>query len=194
MEWLFPTRIPFDGHTVQLEPLSVDHVSELWHAAEHAESSWTYLRYGPFGTEALMRECVRCLATREEQPFWTVRPRATNQAQGWLSLCDVYPTDGAIEIGSIWFSPALQRTRASTEAVFLLMKYVFDGLAYQRLVWRCLAANLASLNSAQRYGFKFEGIWREAAVVKGHRFDLTWYSMLAHEMASQTISDKRLAL
>src|SRR5262245_20751232 len=117
MEWLFPTRIPFDGHTVQREPLSVDHVSELWHAAEHAESSRTYLRYGPFGTEALMRECVRCLATREEQPFWTVRPRATNQAQGWLSLCDVYPTDGAIEIGSIWFSPALQRTRASTEAV-----------------------------------------------------------------------------
>ena len=181
MEWAFPARIELIGQTVNLEPLSADHICELWQAAERAESSWTYLRYGPFETKALLGEFVSSLCERREQPFWAVRPLTTNQAQGWLSLCDVYTLDGAIEIGSIWYSPALQRTRASTEAIFLLMRHVFDDLGYRRLVWRSSAANAASLNSARRYGFKFEGIWRDAALVKGRRCDLAWYSMLAHE-------------
>jgi hypothetical protein len=87
------------GQTVKLEPLSADHVCELWQAAEHAEASWAYLRYGPFETEADLAEFVSSLVGRREQPFWAVRPLMTNHAQGWLSLCDVYPMDGAIEIG-----------------------------------------------------------------------------------------------
>jgi RimJ/RimL family protein N-acetyltransferase len=74
------------------------------------------------------------LSTRPDQPFWIARPVATHRAEGWLSLCDIYPADGAIEIGSIWFSPRMQRTRASTEAVFLLMTYALDVLGYKR-VW-----------------------------------------------------------
>jgi RimJ/RimL family protein N-acetyltransferase len=121
------------------------------------------------------------LAARKKQLFWVARPSATGKAEGWLSLCDIYPADGAIEIDSIWYSPRLQRTRASTEAVFVLMSYAFDELAYQRMVWRCNAENRASLNSALRYGFKFEGNGRSAALVKGKRIDLAWHSMLAEE-------------
>jgi len=96
-------------------------------------------------------------------------------------LCDVYPADAAIEIGSIWFSSRLQRTRAATEAVFLLMRHAFDDLGYRRLVWRCGASNAASLRAAERYGFVAEGIWRNAAIVKGEQRDIAWHSMLDNE-------------
>ena len=179
--WPLPARIHLKGRAVCLEPMSVDHVPELWLAAQDAERSWTYLRYGPFESELPMKASVAELVAKKEQPFWVARPTTTGKAEGWLSLCDIYPADGAIEIGSIWYSPRLQRTRASTEAVFILMSYAFDELAYQRMVWRCNAENRTSLNSAQRYGFKFEGIWRSAALVKGKRIDLAWHSMLAEE-------------
>jgi RimJ/RimL family protein N-acetyltransferase len=178
--WPLPERIPFQGRVVRLEPLAREHVSELWHAAAAADHTWTYLRYGPFGSEAEMLEQVSELAAREMQPFWAVRPQ-DDAACGWLSLCDIYPADGAIEIGSIWFSPALQRTRAATEAVFLLMRHAMDELNYQRLVWRCIDANRASMRAAARYGFQHEGTWRGAAFIKQMRWDLAWHSILASE-------------
>ncbi len=121
------------------------------------------------------------LAARADQPFWAVRPNSSGATQGWLSLCDIYPADGAIEIGSIWFSPTLQRTRAATEAIFLLMQHAMDELKYQRLVWRCATANQASMKAAARYGFVPEGIWRGSAFAKGRRLDQAWHSILAAE-------------
>jgi RimJ/RimL family protein N-acetyltransferase len=166
---------------VRLEPLGPEHADELWSAAQGADASFAYLRYGPFTSQSELREQMMELAGRADQPFWAVRPGDSDVAQGWLSLCDIYPADGAIEIGSIWFSPALQRTRAATEANFLLMQYAMDKLNYQRLVWRCSSANQASMKAATRYGFAPEGIWRGAAFSKGWRQDLAWYSILADE-------------
>ncbi len=91
------------------------------------------------------------------------------------------PADAAIEIGSIWFSPGLQRTRAATEAIFLLMQHAFDDLGYKRLVWRCQALNAASLRTAERYGFITEGTWRRAVIIKGEQRDIAWHSMLDSE-------------
>jgi RimJ/RimL family protein N-acetyltransferase len=181
LSWPLPERNPFEGHSVRLEPLSPDHAGELWHSTQEAEGTWDYLRYGPFASESELLEQVIELAGRTHQPFWAVRPESSGVAQGWLSLCDVYPTDGAIEICSIWFSPALQRTRAATEAIFLLMQYAMDELKYHRLVWRCVPANQASMNAAARYGFTPEGIWRESAFAKGRRWDAAWHSILATE-------------
>jgi RimJ/RimL family protein N-acetyltransferase len=179
--WPLPERIPFQGCSVRLEPLGHEHTGELWHSAQGADLSWAYLRYGPFATESGLLEQVVELARRADQPFWAVRAETSGVVQGWLSLCDIYPTDGAIEIGSIWFSPALQRTRASTEAVFLLMQYAMDELRYQRLVWRCVDVNQASMNAAARYGFTPEGTWRGSALVKGQRWNHAWHSILATE-------------
>ena len=179
--WPFPERIPFRGRSVRLEPLGPNHAAELWLSTEGAERSWDYLRYGPFASESELLAEVIELAGRTDQPFWAVRPEITGVFQGRLSLCDIYPADGAIEIGSIWFSPALQRTRAATEAIFLLMQYAMDELKYERLVWRCNGANQASLNAALRYGFRPEGAWRSAAFVKGRRWDQAWHSILAAE-------------
>lgn len=177
----FPERIVHSGRSVTLEPLSKAHVAELWEAAAGAEASWSYLRYGPFATAAALGDHVRELASRPDQPFWAVRPATTGTADGWLSLCDVYPADGAIEIGSVWYSPRLQRTRAATEAVVLLMRHAFDDLGYQRLVWRCNAGNRASMRAAERYGFVPEGVWRCGIAVRGELRDVAWHSMLVEE-------------
>jgi RimJ/RimL family protein N-acetyltransferase len=166
---------------VRLEPLGREHAGELWHSAQRADPSFANLRYGPFPTESELLAQVIEFAGRAEQPFWAVRPQSSGRAQGWLSLCDIYPADGAIEIGSIWFSPVLQRTRAATEAIFLLMQYAMDELQYQRLVWRCNALNQASMKAAGRYGFVSEGTWRGSAFSKGRRCDVAWYSILAAE-------------
>jgi len=179
--WPFPERLPFEGRSVSLEPLGRKHIDELWHAAQGADASFAYLRYGPFAHQRDLLELVTELARRADQPFWAVRAKSSGVAQGWLSLCDIYPADGAIEVGAIWFSPRLQRTRAATEAIFLLMQYAMDELRYQRMVWRCNAANQASLNAAARYGFTPEGTWRGSAFSKGRRCDVAWHSIIAAE-------------
>lgn len=177
----FPKRVIHQGASVMLEPFDEKHATELWAAALDADQSWSYLRYGPFSSFDQLRENVCDLAAHSDQPFWAVRPYSTNKAEGWLSLCDIYPNDAAIEIGSIWFSPKRQRTRASTEAIFLLMKHAFDDLGYQRLVWRCLAQNSASRRVADRYGFVYEGIWRKAASFKNMQSDVVWHSIIVEE-------------
>jgi RimJ/RimL family protein N-acetyltransferase len=166
---------------VRLEPLGPEHADELWRAAQGADASFAWLRYGPFASQGELLALMMELARRADQPFWAVRPREAGVALGWLSLCDIYPADGAIEVGSIWFSPLLQRTRAATEAIFLLMQYAMDQLNYQRLVWRCSTLNQASMKAAARYGFAPEGIWRSTAFSKNRRQDLAWYSIIADE-------------
>lgn len=180
----FPERIIHRGQAVVLEPLATTHANELWNAASNADASWTYLRYGPFPTLDSLTDHVKNLAARADQPFWAVRPGSSGVAEGWLSLCDIFPADAAIEIGSVWYSPTLQRTRAGTEAIFLLMRHAFDDLGYSRLVWRCQAVNKASSQAAKRYGFVSEGVWRNGAIVKGWLRDVAWHSMLAEEWPS----------
>jgi len=166
---------------VSLEPLGSEHIDELWRAAQGADASFAFLRYGPFANQRDLLELITELAGRADQPFWAVREKSSGVAQGWLSLCDIYPADGAIEVGSIWYSPALQRTRAATEAIFLLMQYAMDELKYQRLVWRCSVLNQVSMSAAIRYGFVPEGVWRGSAFAKGRRLDVAWHSIIAAE-------------
>jgi RimJ/RimL family protein N-acetyltransferase len=100
---------------------------------------------------------------------------------GWLSLMEIFPAHANIEIGNIWFSPRLQRTRAATEAMFLLMRHAMDELGYRRLVWKCHALNAPSRRAAARLGFTYEGTLRNILVVKGRRRDTAWFSILEEE-------------
>ncbi len=176
-----PEKIMLAGSYVKLEPLNTGHTVDLWEAAQNADASFTYLRYGPFPSFEAMKSTVEELASRSYQPFWALRDEATGLVRGWLSLCDIAPMDGAIEVGSVWISPLLQRTRQSTEAIFLLMQYAMDTLGYRRLVWRCCSKNVASMRAACRYGFIPEGVWRSAIVVKGEPMDIAWFSLLEGE-------------
>lgn len=178
--WPLPERSLHAGRYVDLVPLSESHVADLWPVASAAPESFTYLRYGPFAQLEQLRNLVADLSTRAEQPFWAVFPKH-GTARGWLSICDVYNKDASIEIGSIWFSPELQGTRAAREAIFLLMRYAMDDLGYERLVWRCQAQNDKSSKAARNLGFTHEGIWRNAAVVDGWQRDIAWFSILKDE-------------
>ncbi len=180
-----PEHRAHEGRYVVLEPLAANHIDGLWAAAEDADASWDHLRFGPFASQDPFARTLAELMARQGQPFWAVRPMDCDAPQGWLSYCDISQRDQAIEIGQIWFSPALQRTRAATEAVYLLMDHAFSVLGYRRLVWRCSADNIASLRAAERFGFRPEGHWRGGAFIKGQVRDVAWHAILNEEWPSR---------
>ncbi len=188
-----PARVPHAGHAVTLEPLHVRHVPELWRAAASAtpagEASWAYMGYGPFASEAALRTFVAAFATAHDPLAWAVRPRASGTADGWLTLMDIQPANAAIELGNIWFAPTMQRSRAATEAMVLLMRHAMDDLGYRRLLWKCNALNAPSRRAAERLGFVYEGTLRANMVVKGRRRDTAMFTILAEEWP-----DRRAAL
>jgi RimJ/RimL family protein N-acetyltransferase len=180
-----PVRTRLSGKYVELEPLHVRHVADLWRAAgagtPDGDASWDYLAYGPFATEAALRDHVGRFATTHDPMAWAVRPVATGVVSGWLTLMDIQPGNAAIELGHIWFAPPMQRTRAATEAMALLLRLAADELGYRRLVWKCNALNAPSRRAAERLGFTFEGVLRSTMVVKGRLRDTAMFSILAEE-------------
>ena len=176
-----PARIRLRGQYVELEPLHVRHTAELWQAMKGAEDSWAYMGYGPFATEAALRSFVADFAANHDPMAWAVRPVTTGVVTGWLTLMEIQPKNAAIELGHIWFGPAMQRTRAATEAMFLLLRLAADDLGYRRLVWKCNALNAPSVRAAGRLGFSYEGTLRAQMVVKGRRRDTAFFSILDEE-------------
>jgi RimJ/RimL family protein N-acetyltransferase len=178
-----PARVPHRGRSVDLEPLHMRHVPDLWRAclSDPTGASFAYMGYGPFADEAALGQFIGGFATTHDPMVWAVRPHRTGTVDGWLSLMEIFPAHANIEIGNIWFSPRLQRTRAATEAMFLLMRHAMDDLGYRRLVWKCHALNAPSRRAAARLGFTYEGTLRNILVVKGRRRDTAWFSILEEE-------------
>jgi len=176
-----PARIAIRGQYAVLEPLHRRHAPELWRAAQGADESWTYLGQGPFPSAEAMARYVADFATNPDYTVWAVRPVTTGEVSGWLALLDIQPSHASIELGSIWFAPRMQRTRAATEAMFLLLKLAADDLGYRRLVWKCNALNAPSKRAAERLGFTYEGRHRKHWIVKGRQRDTDWYSIVDEE-------------
>lgn len=180
-----PERRQIDGMLVLLEPLDPDRHADALYAASHdndeAKRVWTYLPDGPFDDFASFNRWVRRMAEEPDRLFFAFRDKATGRLGGMATYLDIRPTMGSIEIGYIWFSPFLQRTRQATEALFLMLRYAFDDLKYRRMQWRCNALNGNSRAAALRLGFIFEGIFYQHMVVKGRNRDTAWYSILDHE-------------
>jgi RimJ/RimL family protein N-acetyltransferase len=173
------------GTAVRLEPLDpARHAASLYrvgHATEAALQSWEYLPRGPFATEEALRDQLRGFAAALDFVFDAVCDPATGEAVGMATYLDIQPRAGVIEIGGIWFAPAFQRSRAATEAMFLMLAYAMDDLGYRRMQWRCNALNEKSRTAARRLGFRFEGIWFNHMIVKGRNRDTAWYSILDTE-------------
>ncbi len=176
-----PVRMPIRGQYVVLEPLHVRHAAELWGAAQGADDSWTYLGMGPFASAEAMRRQVAEMGSMTDYMYWAIRPVATGVASGWLALLDIQPRAATIELGGIWFSPRLQRTRAATEAIHLMLKLAADDLGYRRLSWKCNALNAPSKRAAERLGFTYEGRLRKHMVTKGRQRDTDYYSITDDE-------------
>ncbi len=170
-----------EGRWTRLERLGPErHAAEI-HAANRADDAiWDYMAHGPFGSEAEWRAWAERAAAREDPFFYAVRDLGTGGAAGVASFLRIAPEAGSIEVGSITFAPALQRTPAATEAMFLMMGWAF-GAGYRRYEWKCDALNLPSRRAAQRLGFSFEGVFRQHMVVKGRNRDTAWFAMIDKE-------------
>lgn len=185
-DWTAPPRpehAAIEGLHVRLEPLSVaEHAAGLWDAfAEDQDGQvWDYLPDGPFVSLSQFHKLVRRLEPSEDPMFFAVRERDTGRLSGFLSFLRIAPEAGSIEVGYISFAPRLQKTPAGTEAVVLMARTAF-GLGYRRFEWKCNALNRASRRAAERYGFSFEGVFRQAAVVKGRNRDTAWFAMVDGE-------------
>jgi RimJ/RimL family protein N-acetyltransferase len=180
-----PARVRINGVHATLEPLHTRHAADLWHAAQGANDSWAYLGYGPFASADAMTRFVADFAATHDPMVWAVRPVATGVASGWLALMEIQPRNAAIELGNIWFAPAMQRTRAATEAMVLLLRLAADDLGYRRLVWKCNALNAPSRRAADRLGFTYEGTHRAHLVVKGRLRETAWFSIVADDWPSR---------
>ena len=186
MQARHPERAPLQGETVMLVPLDADrHGDDLFAAAEGADESWYYLPYGPFGSRDDFLRWLRAHASTADPMAFAIVDRAAGRALGITTLMSIVPEHGVIEIGHIWLSPALQRTRQATEALFLQARYAFDALGNRRLEWKCDAANGPSRRAAERFGFVFEGVFRQHRIVKGRNRDTAWYSILDGEWPSR---------
>ncbi|MEC9434281.1 MAG: GNAT family protein [Pseudomonadota bacterium] len=182
----FPPHETLAGRFVTLEPLSLArHGADLWDAARTEEdgSRWTYLPVGPFTEEAAFLAQIGTQAESRDPLYFAIRSAATGRAEGFCSLLRITPAAGSIEVGFIWYGPRLARSPAATEAQFLLAEFVF-GLGYRRHEWKCDAFNAPSRAAAMRYGFSYEGLFRQAVVVKGRNRDTAWYAMTDGDWAA----------
>jgi RimJ/RimL family protein N-acetyltransferase len=176
-----PPRAPMTGRLVRVEPIDVErHAADL-HAANAADRDgrmWTYMAYGPFPALADYRAWMSRICLGEDPLFHAIVDRASGKALGVASYLRIDPGNGVIETGHIAYAPVLQRTTAATEAMYLMMARVFDELGYRRYEWKCDALNAPSRAAAQRLGFRFEGVFRQAVVYKGRNRDTAWYAVI----------------
>jgi RimJ/RimL family protein N-acetyltransferase len=177
-----PPRTPIDGRYCRIEPLAEHHVADA-HAANMTAPdarNWTYLPYGPFATEAEYRAWVHASALGDDPLFYALIDPASGKAVGVASYLRIDPTVGSIEVGHIHYAPALQRSPAATESMYLLMRRAFE-LGYRRYEWKCDALNLPSRRAAQRLGLSYEGVFRQATIYKGRNRDTAWYAGIDRE-------------
>lgn len=176
------------GRTVALEPLDPErHTGDLYdlsHGEQGSRTIWDYLPYGPFPDRAAFGDWLRSCAASADSMFFAVRDGESGRASGMASYLNIVPLQGSIEIGHIWFAPAIQATTATTEAIYLMMRYAMTDLRYRRLEWKCNALNTASRRAANRLGFQFEGIFYNHVIVKGHNRDTAWYSIIDREWSA----------
>ena len=171
---------------MRLEPLDpAIHGDDLYAASLGADDTWLYLPYGPFNSRGAFISWLEGRAPVEDPLTFAIVDRETGAARGLTSLMRIVPDHGVIEVGHIWLSPALQRTRQATDALYVQARHVFDDLGYRRFEWKCNAANAGSRRAAERFGFVFEGVFRQHMVVKGRNRDTAWYSMLDSEWPSR---------
>lgn len=183
-----PPNTPMFGRFCRVEVFSIErHAADLFQAfsADESGANWTYLPSDPPVTEHAFHQWLKQTCLSEDPYFHVVVDLATERAVGMAALMRMHPEMGVIEVGHIHFSPLMQRTPLSTEALYLMMKRVFDELGYRRYEWKCDALNQPSRSTAERLGFTYEGTFRQAMVVKGRNRDTAWFSILDSEWPAQ---------
>lgn len=179
----FPPRVILTGRYCRLEPLDMTkHGDDLVAAYRDTDpDSWTYLFSGPFKNDNEVRAYLTEVAARATDVPYAIVDSVSGRALGMASFMRIDVANGVIEVGNIHYSDRLKRTRITTEAMFLMMRHVFDDLGYRRYEWKCNSFNAPSRKTAQRLGFRFEGIFKNHMVVKGHSRDTAWFAITIDE-------------
>jgi RimJ/RimL family protein N-acetyltransferase len=191
-----PRPINLRGRYVTLEPLdALRHSPSLWESVRDHDNVWAWLSDGPYSTKAALSHALAEKQASSSAFFFAIIPEGQPTvsggcpgAAGYASYMRIEPAHGVIEVGNIMLSPRLQRTRAATEAMYLMARHVFEELGYRRYEWKCNAQNEPSRRAALRLGFSFEGIFRQHMIIKGRNRDTAWFAMLdrdwpAHKQA-----------
>ncbi len=181
-----PSKEAMAGRFCRVEALNAErHASELFSAnsLDAENRNWTYMTYGPFATFAEYRDWVSTSADSNDPMFFAIIDTASGKAVGVASYLRIDPRHGSIEVGHLQFSPLLQGKPAATEAMYLMIKRAFE-LGYRRYEWKCNSLNEPSRRAAQRLGLSYEGLFRQAAVVKGRNRDTAWYAAIDQEWPS----------
>ena len=181
-----PARAVLAGETVQLEPIDPGrHAAALFqasHGSPETEELWRYMPAGPFADRAAFGDWLaRSAVVADPLPFAIRDVAGGGKTGGMASFMRIKPAHGVIEIGGIWFAPALQGTRQSTEALFLMMDHALTDLGYRRLEWKCDALSKHSRAAALRLGFRFDGIFHRHMIIKGRNRDTAWFSIVDEE-------------
>jgi len=176
-----PGPVTLKGRYGHLEKLRPDHAADLWRVLAGQDQVWTYISAdGPFANfEAFSAFIAKRAAAADPYAYAIVD--ATAHPIGYFTLLRIVPEMRVIEVGHVIYSPALQRTPLATEAQYLLARYVFESLGYRRYEWKCDALNAPSRRAALRYGFVYEGTFRQYMIAKGRNRDNAWFSMLDSE-------------
>lgn len=176
-----PSGETLTGCYARLERLNADaHAAVLHRANGASDAIWDFLPYGPFSSAAAYHRWVREVEDGPDPLFYAIEDLDTGQFGGVASYLRIAPGAGSIEVGHINLAPQLQRRRAATEAMYLMMKWAFEA-GYRRYEWKCDARNLGSRRAAERLGLSFEGVFRQAAVVKGRNRDTAWFAAIDKE-------------
>jgi RimJ/RimL family protein N-acetyltransferase len=179
-----PPRTPMQGRHCRVVALDAAAHAAALHRAYAADAegrNWTYLPYGPFDSAEGYAAWVGSVQSSETEVFYAVEELPAGKPIGVASYLRIDPAMGCIEVGHLSYAPALQRTVAATEAMYLMMCRVFDELGYRRYEWKCDSLNAPSMAAARRLGFRFEGTFRQAVVMKGRNRDTAWFSITDKE-------------
>lgn len=178
-----PSKSIMIGNYCKLELLDITkHAKKLFNSLsiENDASSWTYLPYGPFSTDEDFSLWLQKTSDLPDTVLYTILNK-DDLPIGIAGYLRINSEHGVIEVGHLHFSKLLQRTPSATEAMYLMMSYAFDELRYRRYEWKCDSLNEPSRNAAERFGFKFEGIFRQCNVFKDRNRDTAWFSLLDSE-------------
>jgi RimJ/RimL family protein N-acetyltransferase len=187
-----PEAVRLIGQYVIAEKLDPEkHGADLWAAIKGHDDLWDYMAQGPFHDEKGFRAFLEERAASTDPFAYAVVDKASGKAAGIVTLMETRPAQRVIEIGNIVYSPSLQRTRNATEIQYLMARYVFDDLGYRRYEWKCNALNLPSRRAARRFGFTYEGTFRQHMIVKGRNRDTAWFAMLDNEWPGRRAAFER---
>lgn len=179
-----PERVVLDGRYARLEPLDpARHGADLLHSAQEsgADERFRYLFEGVPGNAVDFSAWLDKASSTADPMFFAVVDKASGKAEGRQALMRIEPVHGVIEIGSILWGPAIARTRVATEALYLFACHAFETLGYRRFEWKCHNLNEPSKRAAARFGFTFEGVFRQHMVAKGRNRDTAWFSIIDGE-------------